>query len=625
MSPAKIQSLLQIAISHHRAGRLAQAETLYRQARAAAPRSFEVLQLSGLAAFQQDRIPEAIDLLSRAHKLDPRHAVCAMRLALALLAARRAKEAEALLRHAVALKPELAEGWDNLAYCLKTQDRLMEAIGCHEKAVALKPDYALGWYNFGLTQGLLGRIAPAIACHERALAADPNYANARYGRAQALHQAHRIAEAVADYDAFLALRPQSLEARSNRLFALNNLETISREALFAEHVAYGRAVGAAPAREFPNAREPAKRLRVAVLSPDLRTHSCAYFLEPLLQHLDPEKFELHLYHDHFRTDAVSERLRALAAVWRNFVGQPGAVLEQTIRADAPDILIDLAGHTGMTNRLPVLARRVAPVQITYLGYPNTTGVPAMDYRFTDALADPPGAADALATERLVRFAPTAWAYQTPEDAPEVAPAPCLARGHVTFGCFNNAGKFTDRAVALWSRVLAAVPGSRLQLKGRGFADPATRAHYEAWFERFGVEPARLDLIERTEDTRSHLALYHGVDIALDTFPYHGTTTTCEALWMGVPVVTCAGDRHAARVGVSLLAAAGHPEWVATDEDAYVRIAAGLAAEPARLAGLRAGLRDDLRRGPLLDHAGQAERFGAALRQCWGEWCAGRAS
>ena len=224
-------------------------------------------------------------------------------------------------------------------------------------------------------------------------------------------------EAIAEYGEFLARNPGHHEARSYRLFALHNLDEISREQLFAEHVAYGKAVGVAAPRQWRNVRDPERRLRVAILSPDLREHSCAYFLTPLLQHLDRNQFEVYLYHDHFREDATSARLRALAAVWRNFVGQPHPMVEKTIVQDAPDILIDLAGHTGMTNRLPLFAKRLAPVQITYLGYPNTTGVAAMDYRFTDAIADPEGEADRFATEKLVRFAPTAWVYSPPIDAP----------------------------------------------------------------------------------------------------------------------------------------------------------------------------------------------------------------
>ncbi len=619
MPPAKLQSLLQTALAHHKAGRLAEAEACYRQARGVAPRNFDVLHLSGLLALQEGRLADACDLLARAHQADRTHAACEMRFGLALNAIGRFEQAEAHLRHAVQAKPDFHEGWDNLAYALKTQNRLTEAIACHQKAVALAPGHAQSWYNYGLTLSLSGRCFEALECHERALAADPKYALARFGRAQALQQTHRIPEAVEDYARFLTLTPRHHEARSYRLFALHYLDEFSREQLHEEHLAYGRAVGGPLRADFANRPDPARRLRVAFLSPDLRQHSCAHFVEPLVRGLDRQGFEIYLYHDHFREDAVSARLKAQAAVWRNFVGQPDAALERRIRADAPDILVDLAGHTGL-NRLPLLARRVAPVQITYLGYPNTTGIAAMDYRFTDAIADPAPAADAFATETLVRFAPTAWSYEPPEDAPEVAISPCFAKGFVTFGCFNNLAKVTDRMLRLWGRILRAVPEARFCLKGRGFEDAAVRARYEERFVRCGLPPERVDLVERTPGPSEHLALYGGVDIALDTAPYHGTTTTCEALWMGVPVVTLVGEQHMSRVGASLLAAVGHAEWCAADEDAYVRIASELARDHFSLATTRAGLRGEMLASALLDHAGQAARFGAALRRCWEDWC-----
>ncbi len=621
MSPSKLQSLLQQAVALHREGQLDAAEKLYRQVRAAVPKHFDTLHLSGLLAYQQGRIADAVDLLTRAHQLDRKSVVCEMRLALALIAAGRSRDAEAHLRRAIERSPEYCEGWDNLAFCLKTQDRLAEAVEYHQRAVALKPDFANGWYNYGLTLSLLGYPEKALPCHERALAADPNFAPARFGRAQALHLSHRLAEAVEEYSRFLASHPQSLEARSCRLFALHHVDGISRDALFAEHVSYGRILGPAPVVALPHDPAPHRRLRLAVLSPDLREHSCAYFLEPLLRHLDPAAFELYLYHDHFRTDAVSARLQSLAAVWRNFVGQPDHAVEQAIRTDAPDILIDLAGHTGSTCRLPLLARRLAPVQITYLGYPNTTGVAAMDYRFTDAIADPVGEADAFATERLVRFSPTAWCYSAPVNSPAPNPAPSARGGPVTFGCFNTPAKLTDATLAHWARLLAAVPTARLLFKGAGLDEPAGRERALARLAQCGVPIDRVDFLGRTASTADHLACYHRVDIALDTFPYHGTTTTCEALWMGVPVVTRAGDRHVSRVGASLLTAVGHPEWIARDEADYIRIAAALASDPAQLLATGSALRAQLQASPLMDHPGQAARFGAALRDCWQAWCA----
>ncbi|MBL9212322.1 MAG: tetratricopeptide repeat protein [Opitutaceae bacterium] len=624
MSSAKLQSLLQSGLAHHRAGRLAEAEGFYRQGRGLAPQHFELILLSGLVAYQAGRVTDAIEFLGQAVRQAPRHASAVMHHGLALLAANRPAEAERQLRRATELQPTLAEAWDNLAYFLKTQNRLADAVTCHERALSLSPDSASSWYNYGLTLSLCGREHEALGCHERAIAADPKYAKARFGRAQALQQTHRIAEAVAEYDRFLILQPQHHEARSYRLFALQYLDGLSRERMLEEHREYGRAVGL-PAPSSPGRLpDPARRLRVAFLSPDLRGHSVAYFIEPLLRHLDPAQFDVWLYHDHFCEDAVSQRLKSLAAGWRNFVGQPASAVLAAIRADAPDLIVDLAGHTGL-NRLPLLARRLAPVQISYLGYPNTTGVPAMDHRFTDEIADPQGDADAFATERLVRFSSVAWAYQPSGDAPPVSPLPAATNGTVTFGCFNNPAKITDATLTLWGRVLAAVPGSRLRLKGAGLGHPTVRARYAARLAHCGVAPAQVDLLERTPDATAHLALYHGIDLAFDTSPYNGTTTTCEALWMGVPVVTLTGRDHRARVGTSLLTAVGHPEWCARDADEFVRVATALALDPARLATLRRGLRSELEASPLLDHAGQAAKFGSALRGCWAAWCERAAS
>jgi predicted O-linked N-acetylglucosamine transferase (SPINDLY family) len=615
MAPARLQQLLEEAVAHHGAGRLDQAEKIYRQARAAGPAHFDVLHLSGTLALQQGRHGEAAELLGAALPLNPRSAVCAMRLALALAGLGRLPEAESHLRLALRRQPDLPEAWDHLGSVLKAQGRLTEAIPCHERAVARKPDFISAWHNLGLVLHYAGRLTESLAAHDRALALAPQQARLHYGRAITLQQAHRLDEAIVAYEAALTRDPGHALARSYRLLALNYGSRCSREELFAEHRAYGAALPAADHSVVPDGAGE-RRLRVAFLSPDLRTHSVAYFLEPLLAHLDRTAFEVLLYHDHFSVDETSRRLEANASVWRNFSGLPPEAVEAAIRADAPDILVDLAGHTGM-NRLPLLARRVAPVQVAYLGYPNTTGVPAMDFRLTDETADPLGVTDAWHTERLLRFAPTAWAYQPPLVAP--APAarpPCAANGYVTFGCFNNFSKVSDETIAAWATLLGAVPHSRLRLKISGLAEAAVGDRARERLRRLDLADERLELSDRTPGLAAHLAQYHEVDVALDPFPYHGTTTTCEALWMGVPVVTLAGGHHAARVGASLLTALGHRDWIARDWNGYAHVAAGLAEDPERLAALRAGLRDEMKRSPLLDHAGQAARFGAALQECW---------
>lgn len=621
MSPEKLQQLLDRAIELHRAGRLAETGALCGQILKAAPKHLAAIRLAGDLAFQEGRIKEALELLNRAVDVDPKSAACRMSLGVALIAAGQPQEAETQLREAVGKKPDFFEAWDHLSTALRLQNRIGEALKCHEQVIRLKPRYAAGWYHYGGTLFDVGEFELALHHYNMALTADPRFVQARLGIAKVLGIKNQIPESITEYTRFLAREPHFHLARSCRLFSLQYVDNFSREQVFADHVAYGKAVGTVPAPVLPSTPELDRRLRIAILSPDLRMHSCAFFLEPLLKYLDRKHFQLLLYLDYQREDEMSARLRGLSDIWRNFICQPDPAVERIIRADQPDILIDLAGHSSSGARLPLYSHRLAPVQITYLGYPDTTGLPAMDYRFTDAIADPVGEADRFATERLVRFAPTAWAYLPPVDAPEPGPALSPVGTPVTFGSFNNITKINDTTLRLWADVLRAAPDSRMSIKGlyRGM-DPEVRNSFLKGFAAAGVSADRINLLEKTGEIKDHLELYRRVDVALDTFPYHGTTTTCEALWMGVPVVTLRGDRHAARVGASLLTAVGHPEWIATDKAAYVRIATELASDPARLKTLRTELRDDMKRSPLLDHAGQAARFGAALRACWIAWC-----
>jgi len=619
MLDSKQQALLQVAVAHHLAERFGAAAAIYEDIRSTVPGDFQVNHLLGALRHQQGRSAEALHYLERARRSMPRSAPTLMCLGLALSALGRNREAEKALGAALTLAPGDAEAWSNLGAVYAVSARTEEALASFRRAIAIKPGYAQAWMGMGSVLHASGRSAEAVACHDRALELDPASNKARFARAQALLALHRGVEALADFDAHLALRPDHHEARSFRLFLLNYRDDLSREASFAEHLAYGRAVEAglppSPPRRFDNVPEPGRRLRLAFLSPDLRGHSVAYFLEPILKHLDRDQFEILLYHNHYCVDSTSERLRSGAAVWRNFSGWGDGAVEEAIRADAPDVLVDLAGHTGF-NRLELFARRLAPVQMTYLGYPATTGLAAMDFRLSDAIADPPGETDHLHTERVLRFAPTAWAYAPPSEAPAPALPPGLRGEPVTFGSFNALSKASPGALEVWRELLEAVPDARLVLKSSGM-DPD---RFRAQAALAGLPVDRLDLLTMAPDVPSHLACYSRVDVALDPFPYNGTTTTCEALWMGVPVVTLVGDRHIARVGASLLTALGHPEWIAESRKDYVRIAAALARDAALRRGLRAGLREEMGRSLLLDHAGQAGRFGAAVRACWRGWC-----
>lgn len=649
MPPAQLQRLLTTALAHHQAGRLEEADRIYRQVCAAEPTNFDAVHLSGTIAYQQANYKEAIGLLTRAHRLNPRSAPCETRLGLCHFALGQTAEAATRLRSASRVDPKLIDAWLGLGLVLRSTGEPAEAIACYErvvqldskhadahnqigaikaqtqgfsvglpyfrKAVVLDPNLAAASCNLGLALVAANQFEDALASFDRALAVDPKLVLAQVGRALTFQQSYQLDEAIASYGEALALQPENHEARSGRLLTLNYRDDWDRDALFREHLEFGRiAESAKPATPFPRATDPNRKLRIAFLSPDLRTHSVAYFLGPILRYLDRSQFEIVLYHDHFQTDAWSERLRKYTVLWRNFAGQPHDVVEQSIRADQPDVLVDLAGHTGI-NRLPLFARRLAPVQISYLGYPNTSGLRAMDFRFVDATTDPGADDDARHTEKLIRFSPCAWTYEPPSHAPEPSR---VGDERFTFGSFNNLAKLSPFTLRLWSKILQATPDSRLLLKGHGLENGLARSVMTQRIRDAGIELARVHLLGRTPDVGSHLEVYRHVDIALDAFPYHGTTTTCEALWMGVPVITRVGDRHASRVGASLLQAIGHPEWIARDDEKYVAAAIELARNPEARQRLRTQLRADMRGSVLLDHAAQAARFGEALRECWRE-------
>jgi predicted O-linked N-acetylglucosamine transferase (SPINDLY family) len=350
-------------------------------------------------------------------------------------------------------------------------------------------------------------------------------------------------------------------------------------------------------------------LRIGYLSADFRRHSVAYFFEPLLTHLDRSRFECVCYAAMENPDAVTERLEAASDQWRWVAGMDDTQLAAQIREDGIDIVVDLSGHTA-GNRLLALQRRPARIQATWLGYPNTTGMSSVDYRIIDDITDPPDTV-VFSTEKLAPVEDGFLCYQPPSDAPEVAPLPALSHGRVTFGSFNNLRKVTPAVIALWARVLAGVDGSRLLLKARSLGDAPTAQHYR--------DMERVELRGPVAEPAGHLDSYRDVDIALDPFPYNGTATTCEALLMGVPVVTLCGNRHAGRVGASLLTQVGLTELIAEDVDGYIETAVALATDRERLAGLRAGLRARMAASPLCDRAGFARHMEAAL------WDVARAS
>jgi len=529
--------------------------------------------------------------------------------------------AAASYRRALAINPNFSEAQSNLGNTLAELGRFDEAIVAHKKAIALRGDSAEVHYNLGNVLKDQGHLAAAVDAYHQALRLNPSHVGANANVGIVLMSQGRLDEAIDAYTKAIALKPDDDATYSNLLFCRNYDGSLTPPQLLAAHREWDARYGnhALRAGGFTNDRNTERRLKIAYVSPDFRTHSVAYFLAPLFEAHDHTAVEVFCYSDVTRPDSLTDHFRGLANHWLAADGMPHDALADRIRADNIDILVDLAGHTSH-NRLAVFARKPAPVQVTYLGYSNTTGLRAIDYRLVDDVTDPPGASDAYAAETLLRLPGGFLCYGGQQDAPQPVAPPCLKTSAITFGSFNNPAKVSAATFDVWAQLLTRLPNARLLLKGKPFADETTCAMFLARLAERAIGQERVQLVGWVPSVSAHLALYEHIDIALDPFPYNGTTTTCEALWMGVPVVTLKGDRHSARVGASLLTQAGMTDWIAESVDDYIEIALRLAADPAKLHELRRGLRQRLATSALCNGKTFARKLENAYRSIWRAWC-----
>lgn len=548
------------------------------------------------------------------------------RQALEALSAGRLEEAAALYRRMLAQDGTAADLWNNFGVVLADLRRPEDSATALGIALALRPNYDRPWVGRGSAAYGANRLDEAVRCWSRAIALNPRQDAGMWFNLGVTHQMRGEAEAAAPcFDQAERLAPADPLIASQRLLCLNYLD-LSGERLLAEHRRFDERFGRLPPpAPHANRPDPEKRLRIGYLSVEFREHLGAYFLTPLFEAADRSRFEIVCYSilPDTHADAYTARFKAQTDGWRTVGHLDDEALAAQIRADGIDILVDLAGHSGL-NRLPMLARRPAPVQVTWLGYPNGTGMESVDYRIVDPVSDPVGPTDAHAVEMLVRLPAPFLCFRPPAAAPPVVPLPAGATGAVTFGSFNKLSKITDGTVALWAEVLRRVPDARLLLKDRPLSDPSTAALMRARFAAAGIDPTRLDLVGFIKDAAGHLAAYNRIDIALDPHPYNGTITTCDTLWMGAPLVTLAGGRHAARVGASLMSAIGLPELVAATPDRYAAIAAELAGDLSRLMRLRMGMRERVRASALCDEARFMRNLETAYRLMWRRWCDGMA-
>ena len=632
-------------------GKLSEAITCYQKAVQQHPEYAEAFNNMGIAYKNQNLLVAAVVCYRQALKVKPGYAAACNNLGNAHREQGKLNEAKRWYQKALRFKPDFAEAYNNLGNVLRQKGRINEAIINYQSALKIKTDYAevhnnLGnafqeqkafpraiecyhsalkynpnnhtaYNNLGNAYQKQGQLNQAINCYYKAVALRRDYFEAFNSLANALIEFGKIPEALEYYGKALEINPAYTVAHSNFLLAMHYQPSSALSSYLAEaEKCWQQQAGSClKPVSFEHPIVSPKRLKIGYVSPDFYQHSVSFFFMPLLQNHDRNQVEVFCYSEVRFSDYLTDQIKKLSDHWRSTVGFTDDEVAEQIKKDGIDILVDLAGHTA-GNRLPVFARRPAPVQITWLGYPNTTGMPDMDYRLTDEIADPVREADKYHSETLIRLPGGFLCYRPPDGAPDISGLPAHRTGRITFGSFNNLPKINEAVIALWSRLLLQVPESGLLLKSKQFADVRVRQQLLDLFTSHGIAAERVSLLQRVLTTAGHLALYYQVDIGLDPFPYNGTTTTCEAMWMGVPVISLRGDRHAGRVGASLLTRVGLDALIAKNEEQYVEIGKKLAKNLDKLEMLRTGLRARMKASALCDGKSFAHTMFPLLCACF---------
>ncbi len=595
-------------------GRTADAIPHFRAAANLRPEDAGLHRSLGAALNAAGEPASALAAFDRALALAPRMAEAHYGRGEALVGLGRNGDAIEAFDRAIALRPGYAEAFSDLGVALQKMGRTADSVAAYRKAIAANPRLAEAYANLGAALRIAGKLDEAMKCLHKTIALDPEHAAAHATLGGVLRDQGRIDEGVAAYRKALAMNPGLVEPHNSLLMTLHYHPGSSRETIFAE---YGRwnARHAAPIsrrhQRPPLAIGADGRVRVGMISGDFRRHPVGYMMAGAIKHLDRRTFDVVLYSNSVKSDDVTERLRAAATEWVPVVKLSDDALAERVREDGIHILFDLAGHTR-ANRLLAFARGPAPIQVLAGGFFDTTGMDVMDYVISDAIETPPGA-EAWFTEQVIRMPDGYICYDPPTYAPEVASLPAAASGRLTFGCFNNLAKINDDVVDLWCRVLRRVEDSRLILKTGPLDEPGVRERYHRLFGERGIGAERIDL-QGFAPHAELLDTYNAVDIALDPFPYSGGLTTCEALWMGVPVLTLPGPTFAGRHSASHLTNVGRADWIVDSPDAYVEKAEAWADDIDGLAALRAGLRERTRTSPLCDGPRYARNLETALRR-----------
>ncbi|OGR05334.1 MAG: hypothetical protein A2520_06390 [Deltaproteobacteria bacterium RIFOXYD12_FULL_53_23] len=531
------------------------------------------------------------------------------------------EQAFACYEKAIDSDPMAADLYINMGNAYKDMMMPQEAVNFYHKAIEVRPDFPDPYNNIGYILQHTGKLSDSIEYYKKALEITPDLPEVYHNLGNVYKDMGEFPEAIEAYRKAIVLRPDFTNAHSNILFAMNYDEKARPEEMVNEARKWWQQQTTHLADQYKptNNPDPDRRLRIGYVSPDFCLHSVSFFFLSLLEKHDKNRFEIYCYSDVRRPDATTARLQGLADHWRQITGQPDEIVAQQVHDDQIDILFDLTGHTAY-NRLLVFARGPAPIQVSWLGYPNTTGVETIQYRITDAIADPPGTSDPFYTEKLIRLPHCFLCYSPPEIAPDISELPAKKHQQITFGSFNNITKTSESVIRAWCHILNQVKNSQIILKSIAFADPETKKRYLDLFQKYGVEPERVILKKRTASPEEHLGLYNEIDIALDPFPYNGTTTTCEALWMGVPVIALRGDLHCSRVSASILTHTGLAHLIAETPEEYVDKAVSLARDLNELSEFRKNIRGLMQGSTLCNPEIFARDMESALRSMWTAWC-----
>jgi predicted O-linked N-acetylglucosamine transferase (SPINDLY family) len=600
--------------------RFAEAERAFRHVVELDPDHAKGWNNLGNVLSELSRSEEAVAAYRQAHRLGYDDTSLHENLGNLLLRSGDYAEAERHYTLALRRKPDDSVMLRRLAEVLVKRNQFGAAADLLRRVLRLRPDDADLHWRLGDALTGDGNLTQAAQCYREAVKLQPNNPAFLHHLGTALMMAGRITEATRQYRQAMGVMANNRLSHASLLFVMSYDPDLAPEEVFAEHRRWGELYAALPKATpvFPNARHPERRLRVGYVSPDFRAHPVGRFIEPVLRNHDANRFEVFCYDEFLRPpDPLTARLQAHVRHWRNTRHRSDDDVAAQVRADGIDILVDLAGHTG-SNRLGLFARKPAPIQMTWLGYPNTTGVPAIDYLITDGVADPP-AEPVLFTEQPLRLPHGFCAFAPRDNTPPVSPAPALRNGHVTFGALHNQAKLNRRVLALWAQVLNAVPTSKLLIARHTLTDDA-RADILGQFAALGIAENRMLIRRLKAGAGDHWSAYHNIDISLDPFPWTGHTTSCESLWMGVPVITLRGKAHAGRMVASVLSFAGLPEWIAETSDQYIELAQQWAGRFDALVKLRATMREQLRSSKLYDVIGFTRGLEEAYRRAWLRWC-----